>query len=223
MRYGEVIARLKAEANPDNVAGMARFGIRPARAFGVSMPVLKKMAREIGKDHAMALKLWASAIHEARVLAAMIDDPVQVSQKQMDSWAADFDSWAVCDSTCGYLFDKSPFAWEKALQWSGRREEFVKRAGFALMAWLAVHDKRAEDEKFIPMLEIIEREASDGRNFVRKAVNWALRQIGKRNKNLHKLALETARRIRALDSTHARWVASDALLELTSEKVLKIF
>lgn len=215
----EIIGQLKSLANPDNVAGMARYGISPDGTLGVPVPALRQIAKEIRKDHALAAELWASGIHEARMLAGFIDDPKQVTEQQMEAWAADFDSWGICDQVCGNLFDKTPFAYEKAAAWSRRDEEFIKRAGFALMAWLPVHDKRADDGKFLPFLPMIEREATDERNFVKKAVNWALRQIGKRSRRLNEAAIVTARKIQEIDSKSARWIASDALRELTGDKV----
>lgn len=219
MRHEEVLRRLKSLSNPEAVAGMARFGINPENTYGVSIPNLRKMARETGRDHPLAQQLWASGIHEARILASMVDDPTKVTEEQMESWVKDFDSWDVCDQVCSNLFDKTTFAYDKAIQWSHRQEEFVKRAAFALMAALAVHDKKAKDEQFMAFLPAIKRESLDDRNYVRKAVNWALRQIGKRNAALNALAIETARDVQAMDSRTARWIASDALRELTSEKV----
>ncbi len=200
--------------------GMAGYGIRPAKALGgISMPMLRKMAKDVGADHELAQQLWSSGVHEARLLAALIDDPGEVTPAQADAWAEDFDSWDVCDQCCANLFDRTHFAYEKAVEWSEREEEFVKRAGFALMAALAVHDKRAEDARFESFLPIIAREAGDERNYVRKAVNWALRQIGKRNMQLNRKAVRAARGIQKLDSRSARWIAADALRELTGEAV----
>ncbi|HUU26818.1 MAG TPA: DNA alkylation repair protein, partial [archaeon] len=198
MEYSEIISRLESLANPANLAGMARFGITARKAYGISNTVLKKFAREVGKSHELAQKLWEAGCHETKLLAALVDEPKLVTPEQMEAWAGGFENWAECDSVCGYLFTKTPFAWEKAVEWSGRQEEFVKRAGFAMMAWLAVQDKKAADEKFMKLLPIIWRESTDERNFIRKAVNWALRQIGKRNGRLHKLALETAEEILSL-------------------------
>jgi 3-methyladenine DNA glycosylase AlkD len=219
MKCEEVLERLSALANPENVAGMARYGINPQNTLGISVPTLRKLAKEIGRDHALAQELWASGVHEARSLAALIDDPRQVTEEQMERWVADFDSWDVCDGCCGDLFDKTPFAHRKAVEWAGRDEEFVKRAGFALMAWLAVHDKKAPDEAFLAFLPVIARESGDGRNFVKKAVNWALRGIGKRNAALNAMAIQTAQEIQSMGSRPGRWIASDALRELTSDKV----
>jgi 3-methyladenine DNA glycosylase AlkD len=219
MTVAKIVAELEAHANPANVAGMARYGINPKRALGVSIPRLRAMAKEIGRDHALARELWASGIHEARILAGLVDDPAKVTAAQLERWVGDFDSWDVCDGVCSNLFDKTPFAWEKAVAWSARSEEFVKRAGFVLMAALAVHDKKAPDERFRKFLPLIEREAADERNFVKKAVNWALRQIGKRNRALNGDAVAAAKRIRKIDSKSARWIAADALRELESGAV----
>lgn len=216
----EVIKRLKAQANPDNVAGMARYGINPEGTLGVSIPTLRSLAKEIGTDHELALKLWDSGFHEARILASLVADKDQVSKSLMDRWAKQFDSWDVCDQVCSNLFRHTPYAWDKAVKWSGRRQEFVKRAGFVLMAGLVVADKQAPNEAFIPFLEIIEREARDDRNFVKKAVNWALRTIGKRNRALNKKAVACAKRILKQEGKSAKWIARDALRELTGEKVI---
>ncbi len=207
--------------NSDALEGMSRFGITTATAYGVSIPKLRALAREVGKDHQTALSLWDTRIHEARILAGMVDDPRDVTEDQMESWAKDFDSWDVVDGSCGTLFDKTSFALDKALEWSRREEEYVKRAGFVLMATLAVHDKKAPDKTFLRFLPVIEREARDERNFVKKAVNWALRQIGKRNLTLNRAAIRSAKRLKRADSKAAKWIASDALRELTSEAVGK--
>jgi 3-methyladenine DNA glycosylase AlkD len=200
---------------------MARFGINPENTLGISIPPLRTLAKEIGKDHDLAQALWATGIHEARILAAFVDDPRQVTEGQMESWVADFDSWDVCDQVCGNLFDRTPFAYEKAVEWSGREEEFVRRAAFALMAYLAVHDKKADDAKFEPFFPLIIGASTDERNFVKKAVNWALRQIGKRSRYLHERAIEVAREISKIESKAARWIAADALKELESDKIQK--
>ena len=218
MQPADVIAKLKAQANPVNAAGMAKFGINPKNTLGISIPFLRGLAKEIGTDHALALVLWDSGIHEARLLAGFIDDPKQVTREQMEKWALEFDSWDVCDQACSNLFDKTPYAYLKAIEWSSRKEEFVKRAGFVLMAALAVHDKNANDEPFKNFLPIIARESLDDRNFVRKAVNWALRQIGKRNNELKTAALDTAKEISSFDSSAAKWIASDAIRELKAVK-----
>jgi 3-methyladenine DNA glycosylase AlkD len=201
---------------------MARFGINPDRALGVRVPDLRRLSKEIGTDHRLALALWKTGLHEARILASMVDDPAEVTEAQMEAWVGDFDSWDLCDQCCGNLFDKTPFAFVKAIEWATRDEEFPKRAGFALMAWAAVHDKRAEDRVFLDFLPIIEREAGDERNFVKKAGNWALRQIGKRNPRLHRAALAAAKRMsKRNDSLAARWIGTDAVRELSSEAVKK--
>ena len=200
---------------------MARFGIQSSNSFGVSVPKLRTLAREVGRDHPLALKLWETGLHDARLLATMIDDPRQVTVDQMDKWVRDFDSWDVVDGSCGNLFDKTSFAMAKVKEWCKREEEFVKRAGFVLMAELAVHDKEAKDKVFLDFLPLIIGGASDKRNFVKKAVNWSLRQIGKRNLKLNEAAVSTALKIQKIESGAAKWVASDALRELKSPQVLK--
>jgi 3-methyladenine DNA glycosylase AlkD len=210
----QVIDDLRSLENPAGRDGQARFGIRPKRALGIAVPPLRAMAKRIGRDHKLALRLWRTGIHEARILASMIDEPLAVTEDQMEVWARDFDSWDLVDQCCGNLFDKSPLAWTKAVEWSGRDAEFVKRAGFSLMAYLAVHDKRASDDALAAFSPLIEREAWDGRNFVKKAVNWALRQIGKRNRPLNRLAVQCALRIQKQGTSSARWIAADALREL---------
>ena len=214
----QIISYLKGMANPQNVAGMARYGISPHNTLGVSIPVLRDIAKGRGKDHRLAQELWESGIHEARILAAFVDDPKRVTAEQLEKWAADFDSWDVCDQVCSSLFDRTPYAAQKAVEWSGHEEEFVKRAGFVLMACLAVHDKKASNALFESFLPYIQKGATDERNFVKKAVNWALRQIGKRNRSLNTLAVQTASEISRLDSRAAHWIAADALRELTSDK-----
>ena len=219
MQYEDILQRLKTLYNPMAIEGMARFGVNPDNTYGISIPNLRKMARDIGKDHALAQQLWETGIHEAKILASMIDDSKLVTAAQMESWVVGFDSWDVCDQCCMNLFDKTAVAYQQAEEWCGREGEFVKRAGFALIAALAVHDKKASDDKLIRFLSLIKRESNDNRNFVRKAVNWALRQIGKRNLNLNKLAVETATEIQHMDSKSARWIAVDAIRELTSDAV----
>jgi len=211
--------KLKASADPRVRAAMAHFGVHVKTAQGISMPVLHKLAREIGTSHALAQQLWRSGIHEARILAALVDDPARVTAAQMERWARGFNAWDVVDGSCGHLFVHAAPAWQKAVAWSRRKPEYVKRAGFAMMAYLAVHDRNASDAKFVRLLPLIRLHASDERNFVKKAVNWALRQIGKRNARLNRLAIRTAKQIRASDSSAARWVAADALRELTSASV----
>jgi 3-methyladenine DNA glycosylase AlkD len=215
----DVIETLRGIASPRDREGMARFGINTERALGISVTTLRGVAKEIGRDHALAVGLWESSIHEARLLATLVDDPEAVTSEQMDAWAADFDSWDLCDQCCMNLFWRAPYAVEKASQWARHDEEFVKRAAFALMARLATKKAKAADELLESFLPIIERAADDDRNFVRKAVNWALRQIGKSNRHLNELAIESAERIGAQDTKSARWIANDALRELTSDKV----
>ena len=210
---------LEALGDPAARAGMARFGIDTTTALGVSVTSLRQLAKPLRRDHQLALDLWDTGVHEARLLATMIDDPHEVTTAQMEGWAAGFNSWDLVDQCCGNLFDKTPFARSKALEWSVRSEEFVKRAGFALMACLAVHDKQAADEDFTPFFERIEAEANDARNFVKKAVNWALRQIGNRNAALNERAIQTGLRVQQIGSPPARWIASNALRELRSEAV----
>lgn len=219
MNYKEIIRRLEDLADPAAVNGMARFGINPENTYGISIPNLRRLAKEAGKDHTLAQLLWASGIHEARILASMIDKPEEVSDEQLEVWVRDFDSWDVCDQVCMNLFDKVPFIWDKIGQWAVREEEFVKRAAFAVTAVLAWHDKTADDAKFIRLLWLTVAAAGDERNFVKKAVNWALRHIGKRNRNLNRAAVATALEIRDLGSRSARWIAADALRELTGEAV----
>ena len=225
MDVPDVIRELESSGSPENVAGMARFGIVAHEAFGVPAAELKRVAYEVKKRvedrHEFALRLWETGIHDARGVAYLIDDPKRVTEEQMDAWAADFDNWAICDSTCGHLFSRTPLAYKKVSEWSRREEEFVKRAGIVLIAWLTVHDKKADDARFAELLPILERESADDRNFIKKAVNWSLRQVGKRSMILNKLAIEAAERIRAQNTRHARWIAVDALHELTAEKTLE--
>lgn len=224
MTVAEIIKKLEVLGSPENVAGMARFGIVTKKAFGVAAADLKALAKEAkktaGDRHALALELWKTGIHDARAVAYLIDDPKHVTSEQMESWVRDFDNWAIVDGTCGHLFCRTPHAYEKAFEWSERNEEFIKRAGIVLIAWLAVHDKKADDAKIAEFLPILERHSDDERNFVKKAVNWSLRQIGKRSLTLNKLAVETAERIKLQDTKPARWIASDALRELRNEKVV---
>lgn len=218
MKYADIIRKIKAEYNPESLRGMAKFGINVDKAYGGSIPFLRKLAKQAGTDHELALKLWASGIHEARILAGFVDDPSKVTEGQLEEWVGDFDSWDLCDQVCSGLFDKTRFAYKKAFEWSSRKKEFEKRAGFVLMAALSVHDKTAEDYKFEAFLPVIRRESTDERNFVKKAVNWALRQVGKRNARLNASAIKTACEIGKIDSKAARWIASDALRELTKKR-----
>jgi len=220
MNCAEILELLASRPDPHAVEGMARFGIVAKKVYGGwSTPALKKLAREIGRDHAQAQELWASEIFEARALATLIEDPAKVTGRQMDRWAKDFDNWAVCDGACINVFRYTSFAHQKCVDWSARPEEFVKRAAFALMAGLTVADKAASDEAFLRFLPLIESAATDERNMVKKGVNWALRQIGKRNARLNRAALAVAHRIHRLDSRAARWIASDARRELESPAV----
>ncbi len=214
-----VLRVLRAVADATRLPGMASVGINTRRALGVSIPTLRRLAKRLGPDHALALGMWASEVHEARILASMVDDPALVTEEQMDAWAADLDSWDLCDQVCGNLFDRTPFARAKAREWSRRPEEFVKRAAFSLVAEAAVHDKAAPDRDFERFLPIIRRGAEDDRNAVRKAVSWALRQIGKRNAQLNAKAIAEAERLLGSESRSARWIARDALRELTSDAV----
>ena len=219
MQYREIINHLKKHSNPKDKEGMTRFGINSKYALGVRVPVLRDLAKKIGKNHKLAQDLWGSKIHEARILASMIDEPKKVYGKQMEQWVKEFNSWDLCDQCCMNLFNKTFVAWKKAIEWTKRDEEFVKRAGFALMACLAWRDKEAKDKDFIKFFPAIKKYSIDERNFVKKAVNWALRQIGKRNLNLNKEAIKVAKEIQKIDSKSAKWIANDAIRELRSEKV----
>jgi 3-methyladenine DNA glycosylase AlkD len=218
MTSAEVISRLKRMANPRNVEGMARFGIATRGTLGISIYALRPLAREIGVDHRLAGQLWASGIHEARILAGFIEDPARITDAQMERWVRDFDSWDVCDQVTE-AFARTARVRQKIRQWAVREEEFVKRAAFAMIAELAWHDKAASDESFEPFFTLIKRGAPDDRNYVKKAVNWALRNIGKRNRALNRRAVAVARELASAPSPAARWVASDALRELTGPAV----
>lgn len=215
----QIITILKSKARPDQLEGMARFGLTGEMRLGVSIPELRKMAKDIGKNHNLALNLWKSGIQEARILASMIDQPKEVNEQQMENWVKDFDSWDVCDQVCGNLFEKVDKVKEKIFEWSDRKEEFVKRSAFTLIACLAWRDKQAPDEDFIRFLPLIKKSADDNRNFVKKAVNWALRNIGKRNHNLNKIAIKTANDIQKMNTKTTRWIAVDAIRELESDAV----
>lgn len=224
MTADEVLKKLASLGSKKGGVGLDYFGITNQKSFGISAPILKQYAREVKKQaedrHALAQELWETGIYDARAVAFLIDDPRQVTKKQMDAWAKDFDNWATVDGACSYLFCRTSFAYEKAFEWAEKKPEFLKRAGFSMMAYLAVHDKEAEDEKLAAFFPIIEKHAFDDRNFVRKAVNWALRQIGKRNKNLNKLAIEAAERIKLQNTKPARWIAADALREFRDERTV---
>lgn len=219
LRCERAIAALKARASDTLRAGMTRYAIPNAKAFGVAMRDVQAVARQCGRDHELALALWQTDLYDARMLACYVDDPAQVTPAQMDRWMLDSDNWAHCDTACFALFDRSPHAWKKVNAWAGRREEFVKRAAFALLASLSVHDRSDADAAFLDGLALIEQAASDERNFVKKAVNWALRSIGKRNAVLHAAALATAQRLAANAAAAPRWVGKDALRELRSDSV----
>lgn len=215
----DVLKKLKEKADSDNLEGMSRFGITVNNRLGVSVPDMRKTAKTFARDHRLALELWKTGIAEARILASMIDDPEQVTEKQMEKWVRDFNSWDVCDQVCMNLFEKTHWAWQKIPEWADREEEFVKRAAFALMACLAWHDKNAPDENFIKLFPLLKRGATDDRNFVKKAVNWALRNLGKRNAKLNRAATKLAKEIKRIDSKSAQWIASDAIRELESNAV----
>ena len=223
MTVPKILADLEALGSPANIEGMARFGIVTTKAFGIPTPVIKNYAKGSKKKaenrHSLALELWNSGIYDARAVAFLIDDPKQVTREQMNSWASDFDNWATVDGTCGYLFCRTPLAYEMVAEWVEQDAEYIKRAGFSLIAYLAVHDKKASDDKLAAFLPLIEQHADDDRNFVKKAVNWALRQIGKRSLGLNSLAIDAANRIKLQGSRSARWIAADALRELTSDAV----
>lgn len=211
MECSEIVSYLHSQANPANVAGMARFGISSTGTLGVNIPVLRHLAKAHRRNHALALELWQTGIHEARILATLVDDPHQVTTAQMEAWVRDIDSWDVCDQCCANLFAKTDFAWDTAVEWSSRSEEFVKRAGFVLMARLAVQEKKASPERFQPFFALMRREAVDERNFVKKAINWALREIGKRKDA--QAARSLAEELAGMESRSARWIGRDALRE----------
>jgi len=213
----DVLNLLSEKADPSQLEGMVRYGMATENRLGVKIPELRKVAKGIGKDHRLASELWASGIAEARILASMVDEPEKVDRAQMEAWVAGFDSWDVCDQVCMNLFEKTTLAWVKVLEWSQREEQYVKRAGYALIACLAWHDKDAQDEAFIELLPVIVAGAGDGRNYVKKAVSWALRNIGKRNLHLNQAALQTARELQAMEAGPARWIGADAVRDLTSE------
>ncbi len=213
MTARQLLERLAPLANPANVAGMARYGINPKGALGVPTPVLRKLARECGRNHELAAGLWASEVHELRILATLVEEPALITRAQMNRWARDLYSWDICDQACQNLFRYTPFAFDRAKRWARARPEFVRRAGFSLMAGLAVKAKDASDRQFEAFLPLIADAAADERNMVKKAVNWALRAIGKRNPRLRAKAIAAAKRIHGMDSPAARWIASDALRE----------
>jgi len=215
----DVLDKLQSKAQPEQLKGMAKYGMTVEQRLGVSVPDMRKLAKEIGRDHKLALDLWRTGIAEARIVAAMVGDPAKLTEEQMEDWVKGINSWDVCDQVCMNLFEKNQLAWKKIVDWSEREEEFVKRTAFSLIACLAWHDKKASDEKFIELLPVIIRGATDERNFVKKAVNWALRNIGKRNLNLNRVAINAAKEIQRLDSKAARWIAADAIRELESDAI----
>jgi 3-methyladenine DNA glycosylase AlkD len=218
-RAREVVRTLERMGDPARVEGMKRYRIDTSSAVGVSVTELRRIARGLGHDHELAAALWVSGVHEARILASLVDEPARVSEAQMDAWVADLDSWDVCDAVCGNLFDRTPFALDKAVEWSTREPEFERRAGFALMAWAAVHRKDLPDAAFASLLPLIRERSIDDRNYVKKAVSWALRQIGKRSAGLNTKAIGTGVQIERMDARSSRWIARDALRELRSDAV----
>lgn len=212
----DIIIILKEHSSPESLTSMLKFGINAESALGVKIPILRQLSRQIGKNHNFAQELWKTEIHECRILASMIDEAGKVNSKQMDEWTAAFNSWDLCDQCCYNLFRYTSISFDKAMEWSFRPEEFVKRAGFALMAGLAIGDKTTSDDKFEQFFPAIKRESVDERNFVKKSVNWALRQIGKRSPELNQKAIELSMAIAQIDSKSARWIAKDALKELNS-------
>jgi 3-methyladenine DNA glycosylase AlkD len=212
----DVLDKLQSAAKPEQLKGMAKYGMAVEQRLGVSVPDMRRLAKETGRDHKLALDLWKTGIAEARIVASMVSDPDKLTEDQMEDWVKDINSWDVCDQVCMNLFKKNRLAWKKIVDWAEREEEFVKRTAFSLIACLAWHDKKASDEKFLELLPVIIRGATDERNFVKKAVNWALRNVGKRNLNLNKAAINTAREIQRLGSKSAHWIASDAISELES-------
>ncbi len=219
MDFKQIIDKLYKMQNQKNVEGMKRFGIVHEKNLGITVTELRKMAKQIGTNHELAVKLWDTKIRDARMIAACIEDPKTVSEEQVENWLKDIKCWDLCDHCCGHFFDSLTFAYEKAIEWSKRKPEFEKRASFSIVAWLAVHDKKKDDEWFEDFLEIIKDSSTDERNYVKKAVNWALRQIGKRNLDMNKKTINVAQEIKKIDSKSARWIANDSIRELTSEKV----
>jgi 3-methyladenine DNA glycosylase AlkD len=217
----EVLGKLRASARPDQLEGMSRFGMATEQRLGVSVPEMRKIAKITGRDHQLALQLWDTGIAEARIVASIIADPRQLTEQQMEEWVKGFNSWDVCDQVCMNLFEKTPLAWQKIREWAEQEPEFVKRAAFALIACLAWHNKTAADEQFIELFPVVQQGATDPRNFVKKAVSWAIRNIGKRNLALHQAAIGAAQEIQRIDSKAARWVASDVLRELESDAVVR--
>ncbi len=221
MQLEEIMREFKTKSNIESIKGMERFGITPDKTFGIRIPELRKMAKRIKKDRKLAHKLWELGYRETMILASMIDVPEQVTEEQLEKWVRDFDYWEICDQTIMNLFEKTEFAYAKAFEWSNSEEEFIKRAGYVMIARLAVSDKKAENQSFVQFFPLIEKGSTDTRIMVKKAVNWALRQIGKRNLKLNKEAIKVAKALDQLDSTVGRWIAKDAIRELESESVQK--
>jgi 3-methyladenine DNA glycosylase AlkD len=217
----DVLELLEAKADPSQLEGMARYGIATEKRLGVKVPEMRRIAKRVGQDHQLAQELWRSGIAEGRIVASMVDVPAEVTTQQMDAWVRDFNSWDICDQVCMNLFDKTPLAWQKARDWSTREPEFQKRAAYALIACLASHDKDAPDEQFIDLIPVIKQAATDDRNYVKKAVSWTLRNIGKRNRHLNQIALDVAQELEALESKPARWIARDVCRDLTSETTIR--
>ena len=221
MQPEEILKEFKALLNPKNIEGMRRFGINSAQMYGINIPVLRKMAKSIGKDTELALELWETGIHEAQILASMVAKPSEISENLMEKWVKDFDSWGICDQVCTNLFRKTGFAYKKIFEWAEREEEYVKRAGFVMMTVYALDNKNLDDETANSFFALIKSKARDERNFVKKAVNWALRQIGKNNLRLNKLAIRCAEELlqEQPDFRSAKWIAKNALNELKSKAV----
>jgi 3-methyladenine DNA glycosylase AlkD len=213
----EILEKLKSKSRSDQLEGMARYGITIDKRLGVSIPDIRKIAKDFGKNHETALDLWKTGYADAKITAALIDEPEKVTETQMEEWVMGIDSWDVCDQICMNLFDKTTYAWKKIIDWSERKEEFVKRTAFSLLACLACHDKYADDNKFKEYFPLIKKNAMDDRNYVKKAVSWSLRHIGKRNLNLYKAALKLADEIKMIDSKSAKWIGSDVVRDLNSD------
>jgi len=221
MHLENILSKLHEAADPTILEYMQRYGINVKDALGISIYDLRRMAKEIPKNHMLALQLWDTGLHEVRMLACFIDEPDKITSDQMDRWGADFNSWDICDQACASLFDRNPLSWKKAIEWAESDKEFVKRAAFSLIAGLCVHDKHAGNEQFHQFFPLIKKHAEDERNYVKKAVNWALRNIGKRNMTLNQQAIKFSYELVTQDSTSAKWIGRDAIRELQSEKIQK--
>jgi 3-methyladenine DNA glycosylase AlkD len=221
MELQEIVAKLELLSTPENIEGMERFGITPEKTYAVRIPELRKIAKESGKNHELALELWELDFRETKILACMIDDPKMVSSSQLNAWVLEFDYWEICDQCCMNLFRKTSFAYDKIFEWGEHEAEFVKRAAFSLLAVMAVHDKKQPNHQFEQYYPLLISASTDNRNFVKKAVNWALRSIGKKNSSLNKSSIDLAEEILALNTKSSKWIASNALKELKNEKVRK--